>query len=568
MGQWKRLCGGLAWLPLGYALAACNAASGSGNSPNQQPPGGGGSAGSGGGGSVGTASCEDDGMGVAIPKRLVRLSYAQLASGVEAVLGAPARAAVDATKVATGERDFQPLFKEGPQISSAVLPKTIQLVEAAANAGPVTGACAVGDDACAQQALLGLAQKAYRRPLSADEQTSLTQLYTELKAHGNTTEQAASYATQGILLAAPALYRTELGDPAAPTSRLTPYELASQISYFLSNGPPDATLLEAAASGALATDDGVRAQVDRLLQTPLVRENLKLAMLAYFELDNVLVDVKDGMLYPEFTEGLRLSMLRESELFLQETLFGSKLSDLLSSRKAYVNKVLAPVYGVAYPGPASDLEDVFLPVELPADQRAGLLTRGAILAMRSRPDDTSVVSRGLFINATMLCAEQPPEPPASVLGDVGAQLEDKTTTQRDKAQARATTSPCSGCHQYFDGYGLALESYDAIGRYRTSYAGFPGMPAIDTTATLPAAIGGAQVKNVFELVDVISNNGRFSHCMASNLMRYALSDDSLLPSEDCGVVKLNERFRAGDQSFASLLREVAVAPTTTMRVAQ
>ena len=564
MGTWKRLFGGFVWLPLGVTLAACTGA-GSPNLPSTQNNNNGGSAATGGTGSVGPATCSDGTVGVAIPKRLVRLSYAQLANGAEAALGAPARAAVDATNVVPGARDFQPLFKEGPQISAAVLPKTTQLAEAAAAAAPVTAACAMGDDACAQQALLTLAQKAYRRPVSAEEQASLTQLYTELKGHGNTAEQAATFAVQGILLAAPALYRTEFGVAAGP-SRLSPYEIASQLAYFLSDGPPDAALIEAAASGVLATDDGVRAQVDRLLQTPEVRENLKQAMLAYFEAGNILVDVKDGTLFPEYTQGLRLSMLRESELFLQETLFGSKLSDLLTSRRGFVNKVLAPIYGVAYPGPATDLEDVFLPVELPADQRAGLLTRATMLAMRSRTDDTSVVSRGLFVNATVLCAEQPPEPPASVLGDVGKQLEDKTTTQKEKAQVRATTSPCSACHQFFDGYGLALESYDAIGRFRTTYASFPGMPAIDTSAQLPAVAGGAVVKNVFELVDVVAQNGRFSQCMAANLMRYALSDDSLLTSEDCNVLALNERFRATDQSFTSLIREIAVAPTTTTRV--
>jgi hypothetical protein len=71
---------------------------------------------------------------------------------------------------------------------------------------------------------------------------------------------------------------------------------------------------------------------------------------------------------------------------------------------------------------------------------------------------------------------------------------------------------------------------------------------------------------VFELVDVVTQNGRFSQCMAANLMRYALSDDSLLPSEDCNVLSVNERFRATDQSFTSLIREIAVAPTTTTRV--
>jgi hypothetical protein len=563
MRNGKRAPAAMALLPLCVALGACTGAVPS-ERPNQQAPGTAGSAGA--GGAATTASCQDGGQAVAIPKRLIRLSYAQLANGVTSLLGAEAKIAVDATKVVPTERDFQPLFKEGPQVSTAVLPKTMQLAAAAAGTVKSAAGCAVGDDACAQQAVLQLAERAYRRPLTADEQASAVQLYTELKAHGNSVEQAVSFATQGLLLAAPALYRTEFGAPGGGVSRLSGYETASQLSYFLGNGPPDAELLQAAQAGALDTDDGVRAQVDRLMQTEAVRENLKQAMLAYFEVARVLVDIKDGALYPEYTQGLRLSMLRESELFVQETLFAGKLSDLLTSRRAFVNRGLSSIYGVTYPGPATDLEDVFLPVELPAEQRSGLLTRAAFLAMRSRPDDTSVVARGLFVNATVLCAEQPPEPPAAVLGAVGAQLEDKMSTQKDKAQARATTNPCSGCHQFFDPYGLTLEAYDAIGRFRTSYATFAGMPAIDTSAQLPAVAGGALVKNTAELIDVITNNGRFSQCMAANLMRYALADDGLLPTEDCGVMQLNERFRTTDQSFTSLVREIAVAPTSTTRV--
>lgn len=561
---------------LSLSLFACtgevksNGANGGGGGPPGGVAGSSSVAGSGGssGGVIGTASCDDDGMGVAVPKRLVRLSYAQLANGVSSLLGDAARTAIGTTGVVPGpsERKFQPLFTEGPQISTAVFPKTLQLAQAAAATVTAAPNCTAGDDACAQQFLLTLAEKAYRRALTADEQTSIRDFYTTLKGHGDTTEQAVTYGVKGILLAAPSLYRTEFG-PAAG-GRLEPSEIASQLSYFLGDGPPDAALLTAASSGGLATEAGVRDQVARLLALPAVRDNLKQAMMAYFQVGNIFADVKDPTLFPEYTTGLKNSMYAENEQFVNDVLWNGKVTDLITSRKAFVNKVIAPIYGVAYPGPATDLEDVFLPVDLPGEQRAGFLTRGAMLTMRSRTDDTSVVSRGLFINATMLCAQQPPEPPAAVLDQVDMQLKDKTATQRQKAEFRAKTSPCNGCHATFDAYGLVLESYDAIGRFRTTYQNFPGTPAIDTTATLPPVAGGAAIKNVFELVQAVTENGRFTHCVTANLMRYALSDASLLPSEDCAVAKANTAFRATDQSFARLIEEVAVAQTVSTRVAQ
>lgn len=557
----------------GLALLACTGEIGGhpgGNNGNNGNAGSGGAgqAGSSSSGGPGVPTC-DSGVSTTVPKRLVRLSYSQLANGVSATLGAAARMAVGDTGVVPGPaaREFQPLFNEGTQISTAVFPKTMQLAKAAAGTVAAAPACTAGDEACAQQYLLTFAKQAYRRPLSAEEEASIKQLYADVKAHGNSVEQTVSYAVKGILLSPPALYRTEFG-PAGSDGKLQPYEVASQISYFLSDGPPDADLLAAAASGGLADDAGVRAQVERLLATQPVRDNLKQVMLAYFQVGNVFADVKDPALYPEYTAGLKNSMYTENERFLQDVLWNGKVDDLLTSRKAFVNKVIAPIYGVAYPGPATDLEDVFLPVDLPATERAGLVTRGAILAMRARPDETSVVSRGLFVNATMLCAQQPPEPPASVRDKVDQQLADKASTQRQKADFRANTDPCRSCHAFFDPYGLVLENYDAIGRFRTTYATAPGMPTIDTSATLPQVAGGAPIKNVFDLVQAVTQNGRFSQCVTANLMRYALADASLLSSEDCGVRATNQAFRATDQTFSSLVREVAVARTVSTRVAQ
>jgi len=81
------------------------------------------------------------------------------------------------------------------------------------------------------------------------------------------------------------------------------------------------------------------------------------------------------------------------------------------------------------------------------------------------------------------------------------------------------------------------------------------------------ARAGAAIKNVFELVQAVTENGRFSHCVTANLMRYVLADASLLPSEDCSVTKINTAFRATDQSFSSLVKEIAVAQTVSTRVA-
>src|SRR5690606_32332902 len=110
--------------------------------------------------------------------------------------------------------------------------------------------------------------------------------------------------------------------------------------------------------------------------------------------------------------------------------------------------------------------DGFAALDLP-ENRAGLLTMAGFLTARSRPDTPSVVGRGLVVNATLLCGQNPPFPEdqSAAIEAVSAMLEHET--ERKKAEFRGMTAPCSGCHLLFDQYGVALENYDVIGKYRT-----------------------------------------------------------------------------------------------------
>jgi hypothetical protein len=140
--------------------------------------------------------------------------------------------------------------------------------------------------------LTAFAQKVYRHPPSVDEQTSLGTLYADLRGKGLTVEESVRWGAMGILMSPQSLYRTEIGQPLGDgTAPLTAYELASQLSYFISDGPPDAALLTAAADGSLSTTDGLRAQVDRLLALPTVQENLSKVMLSSSGLVKIFPDV-------------------------------------------------------------------------------------------------------------------------------------------------------------------------------------------------------------------------------------------------------------------------------------
>ena len=566
---------------LSAALAACSSPIENGGTPGgvgttaSGTGAGGASSGAGATGAGGGVGATGGGPGLGtcaptVPQRVVRLTHAQVANGIGAALGPDIKTAARTAGnlPAESSREFQALFNEGETIITGVLRVSLAMAEAASatvetNYAGVTG-CAVGDEACAQLFLANFAQRAFRQPLSAEGQASLTALYADLRAKGLSVEESVRWGVMGMISAPGSLYRTEFGQPLGDGSApLTPYELASQVAYFLSDAPPDDLLLAAAANGSLSTTDGLRVEVDRLLATEAVRVNLSQAMLAYIGVSSLFRDVKDPALFPEYTDGMKNSMFTETDLFISQTLWaGGNVNDLMTSNVTYVNNVLAPIYGVAYPGAPTDDANVFQPVQLPAGQRSGLLTQASILAMRSRTDNTSVVSRGLFINGTILCLNPPPEPPATLADQVAALRDDPSMTERQKADVRAGNAACAVCHAYFDPFGIVLENYDAIGRYRATY---PGDVPIDTLTQLPEQVGGAAVTSATEFITAVTEGGTFSGCLVSNLMKYALTENQLLSSDTCAAPQTHERFLQTDQTFASLVREIALSTTVTVR---
>jgi hypothetical protein len=563
-------------------ISACN-----GNISGMGPGGGGGNGpgpGNGQGGNGGTGPTTYDpgpctGDPVMVQKRMVRLTFNQIVTTIRAVFG-------DATanKISTDpayaldlldvkHRGFPPLGspREGSVITDGPWLTGDQLAQAAAkyvldNFATVTGCTQTGAalDACAQTWLRGKAAAAWRRPLTAAETTSFNQLYTDLKDAtkvGVTSQQATQFSVYGILEAPQFLYRTEFGTSATAAGAVTPYELASEISYFLTDGPPDAMLLAAAANNMLTTSAQVTAQVDRLLATPAAQANLHGAMFGYFAIPAIENAVIDTNIFTTWNEGLRNSMERETDLFLQDTLWKGKVTDLLTSKTSFINATLAPFYGASPPTTVD--ADGFGKVTLPAN-RAGILTQGGFLVARARPMAGSVVGRGLLVNASFLCATNPAFPTelATMIDQIKVQLANQT--ERAKSDYRRNTAPCSGCHPNFDPYGLALENYDGIGRYRTMDE---MNRAIDASVTLPALAGGATVNGAIELGAALASGGAFANCVAKNLLNFALAETPRdpVPTNACAVRGISDQFKSTDGTFSSLVRGVAVSTTLASR---
>ena len=218
--------------------------------------------------------------------------------------------------------------------------------------------------------------------------------------------------------------------------------------------------------------------------------------------------------------------------------------------------------------------DGFGLVALP-DDRAGLLTLSTFLLAGARPTGGSPVTRGLAVNGSIVCEVNPPFPEAdpNVTAAI-AGLADKS--ELEKAEYRAGAPQCASCHRQFDAFGMVLEPYDAVGRFRTAdLAGRP-IDASWTTTALPQSVGGAMVTNAAEAARALAASGALDRCMAMNFINYALTEVSRGGANNtdlrrapqtgsCAVQGVIDSFAATDRSFASLMREIAASQTLALR---
>lgn len=466
------------------------------------------------------------------------LSDVQFANTITRLIGPGALSADELPDLA-----LKPFSQKGVVVNTSLLRTRLDLAEHAADQvgqrfGEITG-CAPTDEGCARSFVARLAERGFRRPLSDEELGDLNAVFDAGSDEPSETDAvgATALAVQAILAAPSFSYRTEYGAGAsdsAGTVALSSQELSSLLSYWLTDGPPDAELATAAAQDRLSDPAEIERQVARLLASPEAQDSLTHTLMAAWDLGNLFGASKDPTLFPEYGPLLQSNMFEETRLFLNQALWGtdSSLSQVLTSRHSFVNQALAQLYGVPFTG--SDPTE-FVPVELPADERAGLLTQASVLSARARSDNTSVVARGLFVRSSLLCLPRPPPPPEAVLAQVQALLA-ADLTERERADFRAMTSPCNGCHASMDAFGLMLENYDPIGRYRSELGGEPIDPDVDLTGVgFPGVFAGA-----VEFAGAAAQSPDFSACVARHLAVYATGDDGIA-TRDCELAGFQQR---------------------------
>jgi hypothetical protein len=405
------------------------------------------------------------------------------------------------------------------------------------------------DDDCARQAIAGLGRRLWRRPLTDGELDGLVDIAGAAGAELGDFHDGLEFAIAALLQSPNFLFRVELGepDPDDPSRlRYTDYEMASRLSFFLWNTTPDDDLLDAAERGELITSEGLRAQVDRLLESPRARDAVRAFftdIYRLYELDNL---SKDPTIFTHMSPEVGPAAREETLSLIEDMIFDEQADyrALFTTRKTYLDRRLASIYGVRAPA-----RDGFAPTRWDdGSPRAGVLTHISLLALNSHPVASSATLRGKFVRRTLLCGTIPP-PPTDVDTSIPEPSGDAVTL-RDRLAEHQEVEFCASCHKSMDPIGLGLENFDALGQYRTRENG----ELIDASGDLD----GIPFEDARTLGEAIASHPDLGPCLVKNLYRYANARLETYAERDL-IAYLAEVFEYYDYRVLDLMRELVLS---------
>lgn len=358
-------------------------------------------------------------------------------------------------------------------------------------------------------------QRAYRRPLTADEIDTYLALFAQAPDLLEGTDDfvlGVELSLQAFLQSPHFLYRLQATDVVADDGliHLDGWEVASKLSYMLWNTMPDDTLFAAVEAGELDEPAGIMAQAARMLDDAQARPMVAAMHAQLFQFSHYDDLYKDEAYFPDFPVDAGPDLQIEAELFIDDVIFsGGGLYELLTSPVTYVNADLAAVYGLS-----GDFTDEMVRVELDPTERAGFLTRIGFLASNATPREQNTIHRGVFINHRILCTELP-DPPDNV---EGLPPSDGFATNRERVESHTGPGTCGeGCHQvWINPPGYALEHYDAIGGYQDTENGEP----VNALATWQVDGEEITFDGAVELSQIMAESDAAHRCYAKHWLQY------------------------------------------------
>ncbi len=538
--DWLRALGGLRVVPIVLAISCTGEIGGTGGSGNGGPgttgggptgggPTGGGPTGGGptGGGPTGGGPTGGGPMGplVSMPgvtSRFVRMNHQQWENSVRDLLRLTAPLGLSAAFVAEPLRSTfdtngtvlsvaPDLWEDYQTAAEAVADK---VVKDATLLAKLTPAGVTDPAAKAAGFLRDFGLRVFRRPLTADETTRYTALFNKgptLVGSGNAFADGVQLTISAFLQSPGFIYRSELSTQVVNgVIPLSDYEVATKLSYALTNTMPDDALFAAALAKKLETRDGVLEQATRLITSAaleLTVDNFHDQLLRLRNFDTV---SKDTTKYALFNTGAPADMKQEALSFIENIILDQDhgFADIFSAPYTFANSRLRGMYGLAAGGTAN----MFVKTDLNADQRAGFLTQIGFLASHGEGATPSIIMRGVHIARDALCVDIPPPDVVPMLPALGP-----NTTNRQRIETLTSVAPCNTCHPiYINPIGFAFENLDAVGAWRTTENGQP------INAKSAYSIDGQMVSfdGPVQLSKLIANSQQGNACYAQHWVEY------------------------------------------------
>ncbi len=400
--------------------------------------------------------------------------------------------------------------------------------------------------------LLRFAQRAWRREVRIEEISTYLNAYRAELAAGESISEAYRVAMQGILTSRHFIYIVE-GEPVA-REKLTDWELASRLSYFLWSSMPDAGLFAAANDGTL-NGNRLTNEVNRMLADNKSNRFIDDFARQWLQLHRLGMFPPDQKLYPSYDAWLEASLRREPVEFLRE-MFSKNIpiDHLIDSDWTMLNARLCDFYGLPEPS-----TDSFQRVSLkPEHHRGGLLTMGAILGLTSDGTRHRPVHRGVWVSEAIL-GKTPPSPPANV-DPITPNVEDTPkTTIRQKIEAHRNNPNCAACHAMIDHFGIAWDNYDAIGQWRTREHVDKGLgedPPIDASGIMP---DGRPFQDSIQFKKLLlDDRDRIARAFIEHLCTYALRR-ALTVDDDEDLKLIEAEAKKNGYRIQDIVRAVAVS---------
>ena len=394
------------------------------------------------------------------------------------------------------------------------------------------------DSACLKQFIAKLGRRVLRRPLTDAEvaEYATLQSFAVEKADFNV---AVGLVVQTMLQDPEFLYRIERGTPAAGgagTFRLSAYEVATRLSYFLWGSTPPDWLLDAAGTGQLDSKDQIRAAAVRLLGDPRAQDRVDrfhALWLGFHQLPHPV----------DLTQAFRT----ETGALIRKVVFDDHADyfQLFTSTQTYANAMLVTNYGLPAVPPASG----YAWVSYAGTGRKGILSQGAVLSAGAKFGDTSPTQRGIFVRSRLLCETIAPPPPTV---DVDQKPTSPTSNCKvDRYQAHSANGNCNTCHRRLDPVGFGLEAYDTSGAFRTHDLNEPACP-ISGNGVLD---GVGDFNGPGGLADLLVQSPSFEGCITTQLFRFAMGRNET-PDDGDLITQLTRSFHDGQRKFDQLLLDV------------